>query len=430
MRQTLASVASGRYAPRRDSQGARLHLPAGQPLDATPAPVGGATVPALNDLLHADPDDFVARHPDIAAVNLACARGLPNCDEREFPDHLALLDTIAEAVRQQTDRSFRLFKLKPKQFNGSEAVFRLYTMEHVFRVQFGVRYDPKVREVTEGGRLWTSDDSSELFIHGLLGPKRTGTCSSLPTFAIAVGRRLGYPLKLVLVPNHTLYRWDDGAEVFNLQPTEAGGEVRSDESFRQWPRRWDAVDHAINTRTKVWLHSLTPRKEASKFLCNRALLLRDVGRHREAIEALDAAGRFDPINPAVADIHHSVEYAMVGGDVPSLIGGDGPRYTGGLGGNGPLSFASFAVDACTSVAWPTGVELVNLAPPSSRPTSSSAVAERRWREQAAVADEHARLVGLINESNRTRSPQHPDGNPPIGPLLLQLTRLLHNQKGH
>lgn len=165
-----------------------------------------AIVPTIGDLLTADPDQFVAEHTDIAAVNLACARGLPNCDESAFPEYLALLDAIAEAVRRQTEKNFRLFKLKPKQFNNSEAVFRLYTMEHVFRVQFGIRYDSKVREITQDDKPWMSDDSSELFIHGVLSKKRTGTCSSLPIVSIAVGRRLGYPLKWMLVPNHTLYR--------------------------------------------------------------------------------------------------------------------------------------------------------------------------------------------------------------------------------
>ena len=282
-------------------------------------------VPSIHELLAADPDAFVAHYIDIAAVNLACARGLPNCDESAFPHYLALLDTIAEAVRRHTDKSWRLFKIKPGQFHNSEAVFRLYTMEHVFRVQFGIKYDPVVREATEDGTRWTTDDSREVFIHGILSAKRTGTCSSLPTFAIAVGRRLGYPLKLVLVPNHTLYRWDDGKEVFNLQHTEGGADVRDDEYFKTWPRKWDEYDYEINARTKVWLHSLTPRKEVSKFLCNRALMLRDIGRHREALEALDAAARFDPINPAVADIHNSVEYAMAGGDLRARLAGKDPH---------------------------------------------------------------------------------------------------------
>ncbi|MCG8651131.1 MAG: hypothetical protein MI861_14935, partial [Pirellulales bacterium] len=188
-------------------------------------------VPAIGDILCAEPTSFVAEHRDIAAINLACARGLDNVVEDDFTNYLFLLDTIAEAVEKETERCFRLFKIKPAQFNHSEAVYRIYTMEHVFRVKFGIKYDPLVQHRLETGQEWTSADSTEIFIHGILSDKRTGTCSSLPTFAIAVGRRLGYPLKLVLVPNHTLYRWDDGNEVLNYQHTESGGDIRPDKYF-------------------------------------------------------------------------------------------------------------------------------------------------------------------------------------------------------
>jgi hypothetical protein len=215
------------------------------------APTAEPIIPSLHDLIELDPDQFVARYTDIAGVNLGCARGLPNADEREFPEYLTLLDTIAEVVRRETERNWRLFKLKPAQFNHSEAVFRLYTMEHVFRVRFNIRYDPLVHNLVERGSAWTTSDSTEIFIHGILSAKRTGTCSSLPTFAIAVGHRLGYPLKLVLVPNHTLYRWDDGDEVFNMQHTEAGGDVRPDEYFYEWPRKWGPFEYATNERTRA-----------------------------------------------------------------------------------------------------------------------------------------------------------------------------------
>jgi hypothetical protein len=263
-------------------------------------------IPSLDEVLHPDPDRFVAKCTDIAAVNLACARGLSSADESEFSEYLTLLDTIADAVRRETERSRRLLKLKPAQFHNSEAVFRLYTMEHVFRVRFNIRYDPLVHAIAGNGRPWKSSDSTEVFIHGILSAKRTGTCSSLPAFAIAVGRRLGYPLKLVLAPNHTFYRWDDGNEVLNMQHTEAGGDVRPNEHFYEWPRKWNETDYAINERTHVWLHSMTPKQEASKFLCNRAIVLRDSGRFGESLQAIDAAERFNPINPACAEIRLTI----------------------------------------------------------------------------------------------------------------------------
>jgi hypothetical protein len=387
----------------------------------------GRVLPSLGDLLTADADDFIARHTDIAAVNLACARGLPNCNESAFPEYLTLLDTIAEAVKKQTEKSWRLFKVKPHEFNHSENVFRIYTMEYVFRALFGIKYDPKVREATATGKPWTTTDSTEICINGILSDKRTGTCSSLPTFAIAVGRRLGYPLKLILVPNHTLYRWDDGKEVFNLQPNVAGGEVKPDAFFYTWPRLWDDTDRRINARTKVWLHPLSPRQEVSKFLCNRALILRDTKRYPEALEAIRAAERFDPINPACADIHLSIELSMVGSRASSR---KCETVTPALQGGSFQIFGSMQ-PAIVGIWVPSpGTSVDSFAPVK---PSSGSIAPRRDDKQHAernFAEEHYRLVNLINESNRNRTPQHPNGNPPTEPLLRQLTKLPQKRKGH
>lgn len=400
-----------------------------------------SAVPSLEELLTADPDQFVAKYTDIAAVNLGCARGLSNCDESAFPDYLALLDIIAEAVKKQTEKQFRLFKLKPQEFLNSENVFRVYTMEYVFRAQFGIKYDPTVRQTlsdVDGQRdmskSWQSADSSEIFIHGLLSDKRAGTCSSLPTFAIAVGRRLGYPLKLILVPNHTLYRWDDGTEVFNLQPNEAGGEVKEDAYFHTWPRKWTREDFDRNTRTNVWLRSLTPKKEVSKFLCNRVLMLRDFRRFDEALQAIDAAQRFDPINPACSDIRRDIEDVMDGGDLADYGNRGRKKYVGGSGVNAELPPTQFDLSLPSHsentgfADASSGAVVTGLPPLTPSPAKvDRAASDRRRREQAAFADEHYRLVNLINESNRNRSPQFPDGNPPSGPLHRQLNDLLQSR---
>ena len=259
-------------------------------------------VPTLSELLTAVPDTFLAKYTDVAAINLGCARGLPSVIEADFPAYMALLDRMAEAVRVRTEKSWRLFKLKPAEFHRSENVFRVLTMEHVLRMQFGVKYDPIVSAERQTDKTRPPADASEMFVHGVLGSKRTGTCSSLPTFSIAIGRRLGYPLKLIRVPNHTLFRWDDGTERFNVQHTDSGSKLVLDEYFHTWPRVWDADMHAMNDRTKVWLHSLTPLQEASKFLCNRAIICRCLGRLDDGLAAVVSAARFDPGNPACSDI--------------------------------------------------------------------------------------------------------------------------------
>ena len=55
---------------------------------------------------------------------------------------------------------------------------------------------------------------------------------------------------------------------YNFQRTDAGGDIRPDSYFSSWPRVWTELDFTINRQTNVWLHSMTPRQEVSKFLCN------------------------------------------------------------------------------------------------------------------------------------------------------------------
>jgi len=54
-------------------------------------------------------------------------------------------------------------------------------------------------------------NSRDLFLHGMVGSDNGGTCVSMPVLYVAVGRRLGYPMRLVLAKAHVFARWDDAA---------------------------------------------------------------------------------------------------------------------------------------------------------------------------------------------------------------------------
>jgi hypothetical protein len=83
----------------------------------------------------------------------------------------------------------------------------------------GVRYDAEVVADLDRPPLDSRDD----FLHGIIAG-RGGTCASLPVLYAAVGRRLGYPLKLVRTTQHLFLRWDDpGGERFNVEISNAGG---------------------------------------------------------------------------------------------------------------------------------------------------------------------------------------------------------------
>jgi len=154
-----------------------------------------------------------------------------------------------------------------------------------------VRYNPaRVRDPTFQDPKCIEPDfreSRDLFIHGIIdGPG--GTCASMPVLYVAVGRRLGYPLKLVEAKGHLLFRWDDPfgkrfriPETFNVEGTGNGIGSFSDEHYRKWPEAWNKAEIAAG----CYLRSMSRIEELAGFLGTRAECLGDNGRIGDAVQA-------------------------------------------------------------------------------------------------------------------------------------------------
>lgn len=130
---------------------------------------------------------------DLARMNLVCAEGLPGSEDLDVNRSLARLDDMAERVRTETERHFYRFQRNLAEFDHSEGYFRMIMLAVVLAEDFQVQYAPnKIGNAADAG---LGDgffaDSREVFLHGLTGAKRRGTCSSLPILQVAVGRRLG-----------------------------------------------------------------------------------------------------------------------------------------------------------------------------------------------------------------------------------------------
>ena len=76
----------------------------------------------------------------------------------------------------------------------------LGTLAKDFQVKYVTHKIPSAAKAHIGDGFFA--DARDVFLHGLTGPERRGTCSSLPVLHVAVGRRLGYPLKLVTTKGH------------------------------------------------------------------------------------------------------------------------------------------------------------------------------------------------------------------------------------
>jgi regulator of sirC expression with transglutaminase-like and TPR domain len=152
----------------------------------------------------------------------------------------------------------------------------------VLQQDFGVSYSPNRAKPSEGTIEPNETffaDSRDIFLHGLLGPRRTGTCASLPVLYVAVGRRLGYPLKLVAAKNHLFVRWENERERLNIEATTQGLTTFDDEYYRGWPFPMTPEEE----RTERYLTSLSPAEELSVFLSLRTQCLLAAGRYAEAL---------------------------------------------------------------------------------------------------------------------------------------------------
>ena len=134
----------------------------------------------------------------------------------------------------------------PGEYENSKAYFCALMMCTVVGQDYQVGYDLE---------NFSLDKPEDLFIHGVID-RRKGSCVSLPVLYVALGQRLGYPIRGVAVPGHTFCRWDDPAtgERLNLEAANLGGLTdHDDEYYRHWPYevdpRWEREHHVLKSLT-------------------------------------------------------------------------------------------------------------------------------------------------------------------------------------
>ena len=227
---------------------------------------------------------------DVAVLNLLCATGLPGAEKLDIGRMLDWLDDAADRVSLETRRHWYRFIESPAPYRHSPAYFCGYFLLQVLQEDFGVKYcekravDPSFQDPR---RLPDFRDSRDLFIHGIIDG-HGGTCGSMPVVYVAVGRRLGYPLKLVESRGHLFIRWDDPLgtrfgfpERFNIEGAGHGMSSFPDSYYETWPEPWTPEERAVG----CYLKSLSPRGALAAFLGTRAHCLVDNRRPAEAMQA-------------------------------------------------------------------------------------------------------------------------------------------------
>lgn len=257
---------------------------------------------AIIHLYHA-PVDEIARY-DLAEMNLISAFGLPGTQRMDIGRMLARLDDWAKRIAAFTLKNIGVFHARRGEF-GFLARYKITAMLHCLTREIGVRYNPE--RITDPDNF---DDPADSFIHGILGPRRLGTSASLPVLLTSLGRRLGYPLKLVLAPSHCFCRWESSKERFNIEYHNEGFNSHSDQHYREWPQPWTAALQKHERKQPTFLISLTPTQELSYCAFTRACQLDIAGRRQEALDTMQAAYRWWPNRGAGVWVTHLLTKAM------------------------------------------------------------------------------------------------------------------------
>lgn len=234
---------------------------------------------------------------DLALMNMLCAQGLPGADDLRIQPCLDTLDQWAKWVESETKRHLYRFQRNPSGFNNSEGYFRVLMLITVLQQDFKVRYNPARITSPESPEPDAAffGDSRDLFLHGIAGPRAMGTCISMPVLYVAVGRRLGYPLKLVAARDPLFARWEsaDGKDRFNIEGTNQGLNMPEDDFYKRWP--YPMTEQEV--RSGCYLKSLTPAEELAIFLQTRGHCLRVAGFSGEARGAYLRAEALAPQRP-------------------------------------------------------------------------------------------------------------------------------------
>jgi hypothetical protein len=232
---------------------------------------------------------------DIAWLNLACAVELPGSEGLIIKQLCKVVDEWAEHIREETERSYLQFVSYPEEYRNSEPYWRMLILTTELQKHFGIRYNPKLIK----DHSWA--DSRDLFIHGLLGPQRMGTCPSIPALIVAIGRRLGYPLWLCRAPGHLFTCWADrqtGLQM-NVECHGNGMLVSPDDYYHHWPREWPkellAKERELGPR-RLFLRPLEPWEALAGFLVLRGHVWESHNRWPEAMAVYNAARQLDPHN--------------------------------------------------------------------------------------------------------------------------------------
>ena len=239
---------------------------------------------------------------DIARMNLLCAEGLRGSENLDIQQNLDMLDSWTRHVEDETTRNYHRFLEHPEEYKNSEAYYRMAMLAIVLQEDFQTHYAPERAIPQILGKREPNDvffaDSKDVFIHGLLGGERRGTCSSLPVLYAAVAQRLGYPVDLASTKDHLYLRYEEGTNHLNVDAAGEGFITHPDDEYRKWP--FPISDEEI--KTYGFLKPMSKREILGAFLTIRASNLTSMKKFDEAADSWEATSHYLTPTPVLQRI--------------------------------------------------------------------------------------------------------------------------------
>lgn len=268
-----------------------------------------APPPTIDELLDLPPSQRAVVDP--AELSLLCIRDLPGAQDIDAARCLAALEQWTEFVRVETTR--RLASLAPHKRATGERLGAVSDrrrkaqalVQGLHDVLGSDRYPASLAGGTLEAAVATGRplDSQDLFLCGVLGsarPPHRPTSVSLPWLYLAVGRRLGYPLRLAAQDGRLLLRWEGRNEQFTIdwqpswtEPPVASSELRFRVEEPGRPPFSPASDQPPPV-TSSPLRLFTADDELAVLLGARGACLESHGQNREALVAYAQAHRLSP----------------------------------------------------------------------------------------------------------------------------------------
>jgi hypothetical protein len=273
-------------------------------------------------------------YSNLSRINFVCALDIPRVEasaatnsgalspaisaEPTVPASLKKLEQLTQRVRVETVAAWPEFLREPQRYAGSEAFFRLTILDRVLcsdgasmRIPDSSSWpDPipnpylqRANPIERGRINYRRPDS--LFMSSIVNAERSGTVANLPFLYAAVGRGLGYPLRLALAKGHVFVRWEGGKDSIDVEPAAQELRLTNDSYYERWPVQLQPDEIA----TGGYLRSLKPAEEAALCLLLRSACLEALGHKEEAARARSVARRWTSL-PAV---HAQIDQLYVSG---------------------------------------------------------------------------------------------------------------------